>query len=298
MTIEVPSCIIAADALSTPPDPSRDLRRTLRLYRLALLLVGAIALAVLVRIYARRSGAEPELTVIDLNEEIATATRTRAEEADTVRWFLRTPEASIHLHALGPHQTCPLHIHRKSHETTLVVSGAADVTHVYGADAAEQRLTHAHPGMLIDSPPFCGHAWKNAGPDGLQANLVMESPPFDGNLYLDDADRSRANGPPPAVDDVLADLADFARSSEPSRTVPVPNGRLSILFLRSEGEVAADPKGTLAVYTVAGSGTLDGASGARGARAQLAPKVLVLATGETSLRVHASVPTALLLFKL
>jgi len=284
--------------VNAPDEPLVALRRTVRLYRVALFTLLAAGAAAL--LWARRAGEPDDFRVIDLNEEIARAARTNSEVTDTVEWFLRTRDATIHMHALAAHQICPLHIHRRSHESTLILEGEADVSHVFGEGAAEASLTHARPGMLVSSPPFCGHAWKNAAAgEALQANLVMESPPFDGNLYLDDADRGRASGPPPEVRDLVAELAEFARSSEPTRVTGLPaqggTGRLSVLFARGDATVAGSPDGTVALYAVAGSGELEAG---RFARAHLAPRVLVLATRQRSLALHAAEPTALLVFRM
>ena len=217
-------------------EPIDALRRKLAVYRVVL---GALALlAGALLLFGRPGGRErtPDVRVIDLRADIAEIARTRSDVSDLARWYSIADGATVHMHLLGPRQIVPLHIHRKSHEATFIVSGTADVTHVFGARGSERRLTHAAPGALIVSPPLCGHAWKNvepeggsgsgASPRGVQANLVFEVPPFDGNFYLDDSDLARADGSPPVVYDLPAELADFARSGEqiPHRALAIAGG--------------------------------------------------------------------------
>jgi Cupin len=286
-------------------EPIDALRRKLAVYRVVLGALAVLAGALL--LFGRRGGREgtPDVRVIDLGADIAEIARTRSDVSDLARWYSIADGATVHMHLLGPRQIVPLHIHRKSHEATFIVSGAADVTHVFGAGGSERRLTQAAPGALIVSPPLCGHAWKNvepeggsgpgASPRGVQANLVFEVPPFDGNLYLDDSDLARADGSPPVVYDVPAELADFARSGEQVRSVPLPlpQGRLSGLFLRSETILPVDPDRTLVLYVAGGEGELR--SGAT--HAHLAPMSLVLVTAHRSVTLRATAPMAVLVFR-
>jgi hypothetical protein len=284
---------LSSRAVSEPID---ELRRKLAAYRIVL---GAIALLAGALLLFRRGGARdgaPDVRIIDLGAEIAEIARTRSDVSDLARWYGVTGAATVHMHLLGPHQIVPLHIHRKSNEATFIVSGSAEVTHVFGAGGSERKTTHATPGTLVASPPLCGHAWKNVDSGGgAQANLVFEVPPFDGNLYLDDSDLARANGPAPAVYDVPAELAEFARSSDRVRSVPLPlpEGRLAELFVRSEATLPVDPDRTLVLYVAGGEGEIESPP----MRARVAPMSLVLVAGPRSVTLHPATPMAVLVFR-
>jgi mannose-6-phosphate isomerase-like protein (cupin superfamily) len=275
--------------------PIDELRRKLAVYRTVL---GAVALLAGAFLLFRRGGARDgaaDVRVIDLGAEIAEIERTRSDVSDLARWYTVTGSATVHMHLLGPHQIVPLHIHRKSNEATFIVSGSAKVTHVFGAGGSERKTTDATPGTLVVSPPLSGHAWKNVEPGGgAQANLVFEVPPFDGNLYLDDSDLARADGPAPIVYDVPAQLAEFVQSSDQVRTVPLPlpEGRLAELFVKSEATLPVDPDRTLVLYVAGGKGEVE----SRPLRARVAARSLVLVSGPRSVTLHPATPMAVLVF--
>jgi mannose-6-phosphate isomerase-like protein (cupin superfamily) len=273
--------------------------RTLLVYRV---LVGALALAllaVLVRAAPRAAEAPPALEVIDVAQRAQEAKRALAAAAysDTVVWFYKSDSGTAHMHMLSGHQTCPLHVHRRSHEATLILSGTAEVTHVFG-DALTRRSMQATAGSLVATPPFCGHAWHNTDAADVQANLVFESPAFDGNLYVADSDPIMKPGAAPFVDDVPAALAAFVTSSEEVRevAVPAPPSPLSEVFVRHEVRLLKEPSRTLLLYVVAGAASVREDS-ASSPTAEVRARHLVLAREGSAVVVRATEPTALLVFR-
>jgi len=281
--------------MTASPITTLELRRKLAAYRVTLGLVIALLLALLVvrEVQARRDD-EP-LTIVRLDRLITRADTEMKDAADSVFRFLDSKEGTLHMHVLHPRQICPQHIHRKSNEATLIVAGEAEVAHLFAGEKAQTRLTPARPGMLIESPPFCAHSWKNSTAD-LQANLVFESPPFDGNLYLDDADRSLATGPAPTISDIEAELQTFAASGEGVRERPLATPRLTLLLASRESVIAANPSGPLAVYVVEGHGTV---ALAGRADQSITARELVIETDEhAELKLKPREPMALLVFRL
>jgi hypothetical protein len=284
-------------AMTADPIVIRELRRKLAAYRVAFALLIGLAVALLVaRRRLERPADEAPLQIVRLDEFIARAGTEMPDAADSVFWFLRSNEGTVHLHVLHPRQVCPLHIHRKSHEATLIVAGDAEVAHLFAGEPSQTLITDARPGMLVESPPFCAHSWKNDVVGGLQANLVFESPPFDGNLYLDESDRSMANGPPPTISDFKAELQSFAGSREGVRERPLSIPRLSLLLASRECSIAGNPSGPLAVYVVEGHGTI--AAAAR-AVASVTSRELVFEKEEhEELHLRPEEAMALLVFRL
>ena len=274
-----------------------ELRRKLAGYRVAFgLLTGLVVVLLVAARGPLRRPANANLEIVRLDELIARAGIETPDMADSVFWFLRSKEGTVHMHVLHPRQICPLHIHRKSHEATLIVAGDAQVAHLFAGEPARTLLTDATPGMLVESPPFCAHSWKNEAQGGLQANLVFESPPFDGNQYLDDSDRSLATGQAPTMSDLEAELRSFVASREGVRERALSTPRLSLLLASRDCAIAANPSGPLAVYVVVGHGTI--APGARAA-ASIAARELVFENDEhDGLRLSPQQPMAMLVFRL
>lgn len=196
--------------------------------------------------------------VVDLSERVAQWDKERADFADTSQSFFNSPKSAIHVHALGFGQTTPLHIHRKSDEVTVVVTGRPHVTHVYGDHGRIERAERdAEAGTLIHSPAFCGHEWGNGAPDHVQANLVFSTPAFDGNLYVKPDDPRLARGPAPFVFRPDEARAAFVRSGEPLQLVALEGlgDRVAALFVRQRHPLTAAANPML-LYIVSGSGTL------------------------------------------
>lgn len=278
-------------------DPRDTLKRKLVVYRVLLVALAGVLLATLVR---ERGAAAPRgIEVIDVAARIANARRDRRDFADTVNWFFVSETGTAHLHVLTVHQTCPLHVHRKSYEATLILSGTADVTHVFGEEGdLTTRTTHAGPGSLIATPPFCGHAWKNAETDDMQANLVFESPRFDGNLYVAPSDPMMKSGARPSLHDVPGELAAFAASGEAFREIelPLPGKPLTEVFMRGETTFPMAPSRALILFVVAGGAMLQSDSDPS-TDVPLPAQNLAIAHEGRALTVRTTAPTALLVFR-
>ena len=283
---------------STPGPHARDApMRKLAVYRALVVLLAGFLLAMLVR--TRKPDAPKGIEVIDVAAQVADARRTRRNFADTVNWFYVSETGTAHLHVLTVHQTCPLHIHRNSYEATLILSGGAEVTHVFG-DGGElmQTTTHLGPGSVVATPPLCGHAWKNAEPDDMQANLVFESPRFDGNLYVASTDPIMKPGARPSLHDLPRELAAFVTSGETLREVdlPLPGRVLTEVFVRGETSLPVVSGRTLLVYVVAGGGTLEDESDPS-SHVPLRAQSIAIAHDGRPVTVRTSEPTALLVFR-
>jgi hypothetical protein len=272
-----------------------ELRRKLTAYRVTLGLTLALVLALLFAREVPERRADASLTIVRLDQLILRADTETKDAADSVFRFLHSKEATLHMHVLHQRQICPLHIHRTSHEATLIVQGDAEVAHLFAGDQARTLLTNGRPGLLLESPPFCAHSWKNTTPR-LQANLVFESPPFDGNLYLDDSDRSLATGPAPTLSDIPKELRNFAASHEGVRERPLETPRVSLLLARHSYTIAANPSGPLAVYVVEGQGTI--ATAARAAESVTARELVFETDAHDELHLSPREPMALLVFRL
>jgi hypothetical protein len=173
---------------------------------------------------------------------------TRADHTDGEYNLLQNETGSAHLHVIGTGQMCPLHIHRRTHEATVIVAGQPTIRTFHGESGAlVGRGLLARPGTLVASPPFCGHEWNNLT-GAPQGNLVFASPPFDGNLYLRDDDPRMLPGSAPFVD--VPDPAAPA-GREP---LPVADGHLERLVVTGNSTVEADPRVQSVAYVALGSG--------------------------------------------
>ncbi len=194
---------------------------------------------------------------VDLPKRVQALTRADPARTDYGEHYYKSPAATVHMHVIGHLQSCPLHIHRRSHETTIVVTGRPEVTQVQGVRGAGSRQQQARsPGMLISSPPYCGHRWKN--PDrAMQANLVFTAPPFDGNMFLDEDDPRLARAGAPFVldpDQALQELA-AAGTKRELKQLPIMGGKMWLLTFTGEAAAPASPGPTVA-YVARGAGTL------------------------------------------
>jgi hypothetical protein len=202
------------------------------------------------------------------------------------------------MHALGFDQTTPLHIHRTTHEATIVVSGTAHVTQVHGE--GDKLVSEEHDfaeGTLIHSPPFVGHEWMNPSHDHFLGNLVFAAPPFDGNFYLKPLDtrmlRSSA-GPRPYAVHPVDQLAAFEGSREPYRLSALPGmgTKLALLFVRGEYALPAQPWPTL-LYAVLGHGAFAATS-----EHAIAPQTLTIVPAKLAGKLASKPGTTLALIVL
>jgi mannose-6-phosphate isomerase-like protein (cupin superfamily) len=202
--------------------------------------------------------------------------RTSASMSDISETYFYSDSASVHMHVMGFEQTCPLHIHRKTAEATVVVAGQAEVTQIHGRDKSLRTVHGTYgPGTVVVSPPFCGHEFRNRDPRMMLGNLVIAAPPFDGNFYLGREDPRMHQGGAPYHYRPEDDLAAFGRGDEPARLVvlPVLDGLLSSLLVRRDFSLdsTGDPTRPTLLYVTSGEGHLD----IGGRRLGLRPRNLV-----------------------
>lgn len=198
----------------------------------------------------------PNAYSFDLKARVAEFAETRPDATDGEFYIYRSPMATVHMHVIGIGQMCPLHIHRTTHEATVIVAGTPKVVHVYGEDGALKRTERrVPPGQLVVSAPLCGHEWTNVDPTP-QGNLVIASPRFDGNLYLYEDDDRMLPGPAPALVDPAARLA----ASDAPLTIERQGflqDQLSLLLVRSgTATVHTDPTRDTVLYVTHGQGQL------------------------------------------
>lgn len=179
----------------------------------------------------------------DLKTQVSDFAEARPEATDGEFKVYASAVASVHMHVIAPGQMCPLHIHRETHEATVIVSGEPLIKHVWGdGDGLAFAESRSEVGDLVLSRPFTGHAWINAGEEH-QGNLVIASPPFDGNLYLYANDERMKPGPPPEF------IGDSATVS-----FPTPLARRSF----EDGAVVhSDPAFDTLIYVTAGEGRVE-----------------------------------------
>ncbi|ATB49369.1 hypothetical protein [Corallococcus macrosporus] len=241
-----------------------SLRRRLWLYRALSLFLTVFVLCVLLALRSAMAVPEdPDVEVFDVPARFEALARKNPDAADVSETYFYAEGATVHMHVMGRGQTCPLHIHRKTHEATIIVAGQAEVQQVWGQEEglAERRGTHG-PGALIASGPFTGHAWFNRATDRMLGNLVFASPRFDGNLYVEVDDARMREGAAPFVYAPLPALDVFRASGEAVHEVPLPvlSDRMTAVQL-GEGDYVVE--GTRAapvlVYVTHGEGGLSAA---------------------------------------
>ncbi|MBZ4418938.1 cupin domain-containing protein [Myxococcus sp. RHSTA-1-4] len=245
-------------SVSVPAD-LLTLRRRLWLYRL-LSLVLALALAVLlvaVRLAMVGLG-DPEVEVFDVPARFEALARENPDSADISQTYFTEDTASVHMHVMGRGQTCPLHIHRRTHEATIIVTGQAEVRQSWGdGDGLAHRMGVHGPGELIASPPFTGHAWFNRATDRMLGNLVFAWPPFDGNLYVEGEDARMTKGTAPFVHVPAAALASF-REDVREQKLPALDGRMSsVLLAKGTHALVATREAPVVVYVAEGEGAIE-----------------------------------------
>jgi uncharacterized RmlC-like cupin family protein len=237
---------------------------------------------------------EDALRIVDVVEHMR-ANTTGRQWADISDQLYESPKVTVHLHAMAPGQTCPLHIHRTEEEVTVIASGVAKVTQRYGdhGKAATKTATY-NPGSIIESGAFCGHEWLNPSDDAPLGNLVFSVPAFDGNFYVGADDPRLLRGKEPFSYDPTADLEAAKRDAAPShlRTLPVMGGRMKVLVVKTEADLPVRAGHDQAAYVLVGSALL---GGARTYPAH--PGTFALYDGKDPVHVRAvEGPAALLLF--
>jgi len=94
---------------------------------------------------------------------------------------------SFHVHAMHAGQFCPLHLHEDSEEVDFIIQGKGKVRSVL-ADPVKQSGRREIREMLLENnslffaPPGSAHEFINMSDEAL-ACLVIQTPPFKGNLY-------------------------------------------------------------------------------------------------------------------
>jgi mannose-6-phosphate isomerase-like protein (cupin superfamily) len=238
---------------------------------------------------------EPDVEMFDVPARFEAMARERPEAADQSETFFFSETATVHMHVMGFGQTCPMHLHRKTHEVTVIVSGRADVRQVWGEGGAPAERSGTHgPGELIASPPYTGHAWFNRDEERMLGNLVFATPPFQGNLYVREDDRRLAQGAPPFVHVARPALAAFAADAAPSREEPLPvlEGRMSSLLLKASHRLEGTRRQPLVVYVLEGQGALEVTR-----RTPMRPGQLWVLRRGASVHADAGAPLALYVFR-
>ncbi len=224
----------------------------------------------------------------DLLARIAEFAKLRPGATDGEFYLYRSPHATVHMHIIGVGQMCPLHIHRSTHEATVIVAGMPQVDQVWGDNGGlVSHQKRASPGDLVVSKPYCGHAWSNLEPT-LQANLVIASPRFDGNLYLYPDDQRMLPGPPPLWVHAAERLADQPGSTR-MESVDALDGQLSLALVYDELPVHDKPGHDTILVVAEGTGTL--------ADQPLSPGIAIVLVGGEPERLRAQTPMAVWLFQ-
>ena len=193
---------------------------------------------------------------VDLFAKVKEFAKNRPDATDGEFYVYRSDHATVHMHLIGVGQMCPMHIHRSTHEATVIVSGQPEVVHVYGkAGALKREERRVPPGQLVYSWPFSGHQWTNVE-SAPQGNLVIASPRFDGNLYLHADDDRMLPGPPPTLIDPAQALAESSASE--LQDTGLLDGQLFLALVRGPLQVHRDPARDTILYVAHGTGELDG----------------------------------------
>jgi len=198
------------------------------------------------------------IIVTDLALEAARIEQEESYSSDVSMPYYTSPSATVHMHVIGYEQTCPLHIHRKTEEISVIVSGIADVTQIhYQNGSIVSKRDSFKPGMVIYTPPFCGHKWINKEKRTMQANLVFSVPPFDGNFYIQDDDYRLEKGGQSQTWNPDEQLNSFALEEVPFllKKLPAMDKKMSFLLVREEASLDAHP-GAIIIYINRGSGWL------------------------------------------
>jgi uncharacterized RmlC-like cupin family protein len=236
---------------------------------------------------------EPEVEVFDLRARFEAISREHSGAADFSQTYFLSDSATVHMHVMGLGQICPLHLHRKTHEATVIVAGQAEVHHRWGerGSLTEHRGTYS-PGELIASSPLTGHAWFNRSEAQMLGNLVFASPPFDGNLYVEPQNPRMLAGSAPFTFTPTQALRDFSQDQSAVREerLAVLQGRMSSVLVKGDYALVATRQAPVILYVAEGTGTLE----ARKSNPVLPGQLWVLRRG---VHLQAATPLALYLFR-
>jgi quercetin dioxygenase-like cupin family protein len=143
--------------------------------------------------------AGADIKLIDVPAMVKKMGENKPRDTDISFPLQNSQYGSLHIHALGPTQRVPLHIHPHADEFTVIVSGNVLTRHWYEeADSLQHVDLEQVPGTLLQIPSKAGHEWLNIGSE-FQANLVFSVPAFYGNLYLEDGDKKLLEGSTPTI---------------------------------------------------------------------------------------------------
>ena len=212
--------------------------------------------------YQQVSGPDSDkrkLQIVDLAGIVNRIMRTESDKYDYSLTLLGDKNASVHLHVLGYAQTTPLHLHHTSEEATIIVAGKPHVTQYFGRNGKVEKLEGDYgPGTMIYSPHLCGHKWVNTSKKTMQANLVIASPPFLGNFYVDSTDPLFKTSEPASIVRPEEDLQRWLRVSQSpaqAEKLPMMNGKMLRLLLRKQIHFPPSPSATI-LYIISGKGLL------------------------------------------
>lgn len=200
-----------------------------------------------------------EITVVDLVAKVEELNRTKPGSTDEILFFFVSDVASVHLHAIGDGQRCPMHLHKKTEEFTALISGTARVTHLHDGGGKMIRTPRdAALGHGFGMKPNSAHEWVNTSANTMQGNLVFAHPGFDGNLFVADDNPAMLGSGEPVVYDAQELLREFANGTEPHSitTLPVLGGWLSSQLVRTSHTFEPAPHRMTLAYVTGGGGAL------------------------------------------
>jgi mannose-6-phosphate isomerase-like protein (cupin superfamily) len=227
----------------------------LRVYRAAAVVLAALVIVLLIPRWrsGERSAQEASaVEIVDVPARVQRLVEQYPGTADLADTFFESSAASVHLHVMGAGQVCPLHLHRKGEEVTLIVSGSAEARHV-GGPGTQSTIVEA--GTLVDSPAGCAHSMTNRSKDSVLANLVFSAPPFDGNWYVQPEDRGLAC---PVGGDFA--IVAVSESRDRAEVPPLMQGRMSVADVVDRLDLPGNANSDLILYVLEGAGTLVAAS--------------------------------------
>lgn len=250
--------------LRLPLARSRTLGSLPKFYWLAsFVLVGIAAL-----LFARGSGVTQgapfadkplRVQIHDVLGDVTKITRSLSDKTDVSHPYFASSGGTIHLHVLGYTQRTPLHIHRRSDEATVILTGAPNIRQVYGQNGRlVTKNGRVEPTRLVLSPRLCAHEWVNPSDREMQANLVFASPPFDGNLYVSDDDPRILEAGEPAVVDLEVGKGGSAPAPALGRLdlLNSPGGAVSLLDVDGRAVQLPALSEPSALYVLRGSGQI------------------------------------------
>ena len=201
-----------------------------------------------------------KLQILDLAKMAEQVMKAESDKYDYSVDIFNDNTASVHLHFLGHAQTTPLHLHHTTEEATIIVTGKPHVSQIFGRDGKVEKLEGDYsPGTMIYSPNLCGHKWVNPSKKIMQANLVIASPPFLGNFYVDPTEPLFKKSRPGLVVRLNEDLQRWlkvSQSASQAERLSMLDGKLLRLYLRKQVHIPPSSSPTI-LYVISGKGLLD-----------------------------------------